>query len=75
MDMENSRGKVLTEVDAANYVGMSRSFLRQARMDGCRQGRTPGPVFLKIGRSVRYLVSDLDQWLEQFRGVERNEYR
>jgi len=57
----------LSESEAAEYTRMSRSFLRQARMDGNRDGRTPGPPFLKIGRSVRYLKSDLDRWLEQFR--------
>jgi hypothetical protein len=58
---------VLTEADAARYIAMSRSFLRQSRMDGVRDRRTPGPQFLKIGRSVRYLREDLDRWLEQFR--------
>lgn len=28
---------------------------------------TPGPPFVKIGRTVRYLKEDLDTWLEQFR--------
>jgi len=47
---------------------MSRSFLRQGRMNGDREGRTPTPPYLKIGsRSVRYLKEDLDNWLEQFR--------
>ena len=59
--------RVLTEQQAAEYIGMSRSFLRQDRMNGRREGRTPGPVFLKIGRSVRYLKEDLDKWLEKFR--------
>lgn len=62
---------VLTEADAARYIAMSRSFLRQSRMDGVRDRRTPGPNFLKIGRSVRYLREDLDRWLEQFRPEER----
>ena len=53
----------LTEREASNYVGMSMSFLRQARMEGNRQGRTPGPPFIKLEKSVRYLISDLDAWL------------
>ena len=57
----------LTEAEASKYIRMSRSFLRQARMDGNRTGRTPGPQFLKIGRTVRYLRRDLDSWLETFR--------
>lgn len=59
--------KALNEVETSKYTGMSQSFLRQSRMDGDRVGRTPGPRYLKIGRSVRYLIEDLDAWLEQFR--------
>ena len=57
----------LSEAEAADYVGMSRSFLRQARMDGKRLNRTPGPPFLKIGRKVLYLADDLDDWLLEHR--------
>ena len=57
----------LSEIDAAQYISMSRSFLRQGRMNGDRAGRTPTPPYLKIGRAVRYRIFDLDQWLEQFR--------
>ena len=61
----------LTEAEAARYVRMSQSFLRQARMGGNAEDRTPGPKFLKIGRSVRYLRPDLDIWLEQSRCTAR----
>ena len=57
----------LTETQAAEYINYSRSFLRQGRMNGDRENRTPTPPYLKIGRSVRYLKEDLDTWLEQFR--------
>ena len=57
----------LSEAEAANYIGMSRSFLRQARMDGKRLNRTPGPPFTKIGRKVLYPQDDLDGWLEAHR--------
>ena len=57
----------LTEQQAAHYLSMSRSFLRQGRMNGDRENRTPTPPYYKIGRSVRYKISDLDTWLEQFR--------
>ncbi len=53
----------LTEHEASEYIGMSRSFLRKDRMDGIRKNRTAGPQFLKIGRSIRYLKDDLDAWL------------
>jgi predicted DNA-binding transcriptional regulator AlpA len=62
--------KALTEKEAAEYINMSQSFLRQDRLNGIRASRTPGPVFTKIGRTVRYLKEDLDTWLAQHR-VER----
>lgn len=59
--------RLMTEKQAAPYIGMSRSFLRQSRMNGRRQNRTPGPPFLKIGRKVLYLAEDLDTWLLEHR--------
>lgn len=59
--------RALTEIETSQYIGMSRSFLRQSRMEGNRMGRTPAPPFIKIGRSIRYLKDDLDMWLESFR--------
>ena len=49
---------VLVERDAARYLGLSQSFLRKSR----RLGR--GPVFLRIGRAVRFRTADLDAFLE-----------
>ena len=65
--MNTSNQNSLTEIEASQYIGMSRSYLRQGRMNGDRENRTPAPPYLKIGRSVRYLKEDLDTWLEQFR--------
>ena len=62
--------RVLNEYQAAAYIGMSRSFLAQSRMDGRRDNRTCAPPFIKIGRSVRYLMEDLNDWLDQFRKLE-----
>jgi len=61
-----TNSRALTEIETSQYISMSRSFLRQARMDGNRDNRTPAPPFIKIGRSVRYLKEDLDQWLDSF---------
>jgi predicted DNA-binding transcriptional regulator AlpA len=56
-----------TEEEAAAYIAMSRSFLRQSRMNGDLEGRVPGPRFIKVGsRAIRYLREDLDMWLETF---------
>ena len=61
-----TQSRALTEKEASQYICMSRSFLRQARMDGNRENRTSAPPFIKIGRAVRYLREDLDAWLESF---------
>ncbi len=42
---------------AAEYVGLSKSFLDKARCYGT------GPVFIKLGNSVIYRTEDLDDWL------------
>jgi len=60
-----------TEQEASHYVAMSRSFLRQDRMNGHRKHRTQGPRYIKVGRSIRYLKEDLDGWLENYR-IDQN---
>lgn len=53
--------KVLREAEAAQYLAVSLSFLRQARSKS--RPTSVGPKFVKIGRAVRYLRSDLDEFL------------
>lgn len=55
--------EILTEAEAAKYIGMSRAFLNADRQNGYREGRTKGPVYMKLGRSIRYHRKDLDEWL------------
>ena len=62
----------LNEADASRYIGYSRSFLRKDRCEGHRRNRTPGPAYIKIGRAVRYLLSDLDAWLLAHRVTRRD---
>lgn len=62
--------RALNEAETAAYIGMSRSFLRRARMEGNNDSRTPSPPFIKIGRSVRYINGDLDIWLDKFSKLE-----
>lgn len=57
----------LTEAEAAEYIGMSTHYLEKARQHGAPGNRTPGPRFVRIGRSMRYLIDDLDAWLESHR--------
>ena len=48
----------LTTQEAADYLRLQRTTLEAWR---CRGG---GPRFAKFGRSVRYRLSDLDDWIE-----------
>ncbi len=44
---------------AAQYLGMSESWLAKRRCYGC------GPRYCKLGRRVAYRKSDLDAWREE----------
>jgi predicted DNA-binding transcriptional regulator AlpA len=68
-NLQNETVEILTEIEAAQYIGMSRSFLNADRSNGHRKNRTKGPAFLKLGRSVRYRKTDLDEWLKTNRVV------
>jgi hypothetical protein len=48
---------VLLEAEAANFLRVSTSFLRNARV------RQLGPAYLRLGRAIRYRLTDLQDWL------------
>jgi predicted DNA-binding transcriptional regulator AlpA len=58
---------VLNEREAAAYLGVSSSFLRQSRQrEGTRKSiKAEGPPWIKFGAAVRYRSTDLDAWLER----------
>lgn len=41
---------------AADYLGVSKSFLDKARIYG------GGPQYMRFGRSIVYSTADLDKW-------------
>lgn len=55
----------LNERQAAQYIGMSVSFLQKDRMNGALTGRTQGPRWIKVGKRVIYLKPVLDAWLQE----------
>ena len=59
------QSRAFSEKEAAQYIGMSLSYLRKDRMDGILPGRLPGPRWAKLGKRVLYLRDDLDVWLER----------
>lgn len=58
---------LLDETDSAKYIAMSVAYLRADRTRGATGGRTPGPPFLRLGRTIRYRRDDLDAWLQSCR--------
>ena len=57
--VENIRG--LSTALAAQYLGLSESFLNKARVN---QTKLPGPAFIRFGRRVVYLRENLDAYLD-----------
>jgi excisionase family DNA binding protein len=49
--------KYLTTKEAADRVRLSESALEKKRVNGS------GPVFVKLGKAVRYELSALDEWV------------
>lgn len=52
---------LFTTAEAADYLGVSASFLNNHRTAG------NGPMFIRLGRKVLYAKGDLDDFLNQNR--------
>lgn len=52
------KDRLITPRETAAYLGSSVSALSQYRALGI------GPLYFKIGKMVRYRISDIDKWLE-----------
>jgi excisionase family DNA binding protein len=57
MNERSDPQRVFTTEQAATYCGLSRRTFEGHRLTG------RGPRFLKLGRSVRYALEDLEAWL------------
>ena len=58
LDEDIQELRLLKPKQAAAYLGSSVSALSQYRALGI------GPEYFKIGKMVRYRISDIDKWLE-----------
>jgi excisionase family DNA binding protein len=65
-DMNASAPEPLTESEAALRLGLKVPTLRAWR----HQGR--GPTFVRLGRAVRYLAADIDEFLAANRHTSRS---
>lgn len=50
--------RLLTTAEAAGYLGLAENTLRARRVSGINT-----PVFCRLGRSVRYRLSDLEAFV------------
>jgi predicted DNA-binding transcriptional regulator AlpA len=65
----SSPRRVLRTREAAQYVGLSVSWLRKKRLRGADDPGEPGPEYIRISPLVVvYEISALDRWLDQHRG-------
>ncbi len=58
---------LLTEIEAAAFIGVSESALGKARREGARPGHLTAPPHIRAGRSIRYCESDLLDWVQKHR--------
>jgi hypothetical protein len=58
---------ILDEHAAAEYLNWAPITLRKSRMEGIRKNRIDPPPFVRTGRKIGYLRTDLDAYLERHR--------
>ncbi|SFL23902.1 DNA binding domain-containing protein, excisionase family [Pseudovibrio ascidiaceicola] len=57
-ELNSIENALITEAAAADYLGISIRTIQAWRMRG------GGPIFVKLGKSVRYRPSDIQAWIE-----------
>jgi len=63
------KDRLVNEIDAAKYLGVSHRTLQNWRIRG------GGPRYVKIGqRTVRYRVRELDAWIEELSCGSTSQY-
>jgi hypothetical protein len=62
-----SQSRMLSEQEAARYLGIAPQTLRQQRSEGARSNRLPLVPFVRMGRTIRYDVKDLDDFIAAHR--------
>jgi hypothetical protein len=59
--------ETMTPAETAKILKVSESWLAKARMRG------DGPVFMRVGRSVRYTLPALQQWMKSQQRLSTSE--
>lgn len=53
----SSLPRLISQKELCEYLGKSEAWAERARLEGS------GPPFCRLGRSIRYLVSDVEDWI------------
>jgi hypothetical protein len=63
--------QLLSEKQAAAWLGVSVVYLRRGRSQGTTGRRTPAPNFVRVGGRIYYRRADLEAWVAglEARGV------
>jgi hypothetical protein len=61
---------LLTEKEAAKFLGVSLPYLRRGRSCGATGCRTPTPPFVRVGGRVYYRRLDLENWVNNLTARE-----
>jgi predicted DNA-binding transcriptional regulator AlpA len=66
----NKMSKLLTSKELAEKLSVSNQFIALSRTTGQLMG-IEAPKHLKMGRTVRYEESTIEEWLNNFREVSK----
>ncbi len=75
--MSNATGdtrvrRLVDTATAAAYVGLAKNTLDKLRLYGRRDDNAPR--FVKLGRSIRYDIAELDAWIARNTAISTSEY-
>ena len=64
---EMLQGRLINERELAEWLGVSLHTVRRWRYQRPDPPGPPGPPVRHIGRSVRYSVADVEEWIDEQR--------
>lgn len=64
--------QLLTTEEAARFLGVAAISLRKARSNGAVKSAIPPVPYIKLGRTVRYDVADLREYIAKHRKLSNS---
>ena len=62
--------RLLDTKSAALYLNMSAEYLKRARITGKSSSGSKSPKFIKMGRSIRYPLEELNAFIDSYERYE-----